>query len=266
MLNHVEIGSKIESRRKELELTLADVANEVGVAASTIQRYEKGHFDKIKMPVIEAIAEALQVNPDWLLGYTDDPYDYDSDPDNLFASIPSDQFDHLMNAYNNDLKQVWKARQAIEDDARNSALNDDLPPDAIPFVPSATCAPILGAIPAGYPTLAKEEIEGYAQIDYPDTHNYFWLRVRGDSMINAGIETGDLVLIRKQPCADDGQIVACRVNGDEATLKRFRQQDDAVVLVPENPKYPPKIVPASDFENGYASIIGVAVEIKRELL
>ena len=107
MLNHVEIGSKIESRRKELELTLADVANEVGVAASTIQRYEKGHFDKIKMPVIEAIAEALQVNPDWLLGYTDDPYDYDSDPDNLFASIPSDQFDHLMNAYNNDLNQVW---------------------------------------------------------------------------------------------------------------------------------------------------------------
>lgn len=77
MLTHTEIGRRIELRRKELGLTLTDVASGVGVAASTIQRYEKGRFDKIKMPVIEAIAVALHVNPEWLIGTTTDPVGYD---------------------------------------------------------------------------------------------------------------------------------------------------------------------------------------------
>ena len=84
-------------------------------------------------------------------------------------------------------------------------------------------------------------------------------------MVGAGIQTGDLVLIRLQPTADNGQIVACKINGDEATLKRFRQQGDTVILMPENPKYDPLVVPASDFATGHAKIIGVAIEIKRKL-
>ena len=67
------IGQRIEQRRKELGLTLQEVSSKVGVTASTIQRYEKGRFDKIKLPVIEAIAEALNVNPEWLTGHTDAP-------------------------------------------------------------------------------------------------------------------------------------------------------------------------------------------------
>lgn len=126
-------------------------------------------------------------------------------------------------------------------------------------------APILGTIPAGYPVCAIEDIEGYASIPYRDKENYFFLRVKGDSMINAGISTDDLVLIRVQPCADDGQIVAARVNGDEATLKRYKRQGGTVFLLPENPKYEPKIVSAKDFEDGNASIIGVAVEVRKKL-
>ncbi len=60
-------------------------------------------------------------------------------------------------------------------------------------------APIVGTIPAGYPVLAFEDIEGYASIPYSDTENYFFLRVSGESMINAGIQSGDLVLIRNSP-------------------------------------------------------------------
>ena len=82
-------------------------------------------------------------------------------------------------------------------------------------------------------------------------------------MVNAGISTGDLVLIRLQPCADDGDIVACRVNGDEATLKRYRRHDDSIMLIPENSMYAPQVVHASEFENGYASILGIAVEIRK---
>ena len=60
------IGERIEGRRKELGLTLDFVAQEIGVAKSTVQRYEKGTIDKIKLPVIEAIARVLNVNPAWI--------------------------------------------------------------------------------------------------------------------------------------------------------------------------------------------------------
>lgn len=146
----------------------------------------------------------------------------------------------------------------------NVPMENQLPANAIPFTP-AYKAPIIGSIPAGYPVLALEDIEGYADIPYSDGENYFFLRVNGESMINAGIQPGDLVLIRRQPCADDGQIVAARVNGDEATLKRFKQQGDAVLLLPENPAYDPRIVPVSDFENGMAQIIGIAIEVRHTL-
>ena len=126
-------------------------------------------------------------------------------------------------------------------------------------------APIVGTIPAGYPVLAFEDIEGYASIPYSDTENYFFLRVSGESRINAGIQSGDLVLIRKQSCAEYGQIVAARVNGDEATLKRYKPQGDAVLLLPENPDFEPILVRAKDFDDGYASIIGVAIEVRHTL-
>ncbi len=66
------LGERIEQRRKELGLTLDDIAQEIGVAKSTIQRYEKGTIGKIKLPVIESIARAISVDPSWLCGKTDD--------------------------------------------------------------------------------------------------------------------------------------------------------------------------------------------------
>lgn len=68
MINNSEVGKRIENRRTELGLTLQDIANEVGVAISTIQRYEQGKIGKVKLPVMEAIAAALNVSTDWLLG------------------------------------------------------------------------------------------------------------------------------------------------------------------------------------------------------
>jgi repressor LexA len=125
--------------------------------------------------------------------------------------------------------------------------------------------PILGVIRAGVPMLASEEILGYAAADVHDTERHFYLRVKGDSMINAGIRDGDLVLIRQQDSADSGQIVACMVNGEDATLKRFRRQGDLVVLQPENTAYEPRIIPVKEFENGNARIVGVAVKLVRTL-
>lgn len=121
--------------------------------------------------------------------------------------------------------------------------------------------PVYGVIPAGQPMYAVENIEGYELADVPTPDEYFFLRVKGDSMINARIFDGDLVLVHKQPCANNGQIVVCLVNGDEATLKRFRKLDSAVMLQPENTSYEPIIIPMKDFEGGYAKIIGVVERV-----
>jgi len=141
----------------------------------------------------------------------------------------------------------------------------EIPSNLIPYHPTGSI-PILGQIPAGLAALMVEDIEGYTSVDVHNPEECFALRIKGDSMINAGIFPGDLVIIRMQQCAENGQIVACRINGDEATLKRFKQQGDTIILMPENSNYEPIIVKCSDFDDGYASIIGVAIEVKRILL
>lgn len=73
MLSNQEIGSRIFNTRQSKGLTLDDIALSVGVAKSTIQRYEKGTIQKIKLPVLESIANALDVNPNWLIGNVDKP-------------------------------------------------------------------------------------------------------------------------------------------------------------------------------------------------
>ena len=124
--------------------------------------------------------------------------------------------------------------------------------------------PILGTIRAGLPMAAEQRVEGWATADVAEPEEHFFLRVTGDSMVNAGIRDGDLVLLRRDT-AENGQIVACLVDGEDATLKRFRRQRDMVLLQPENPVYEPKLVPLSDFETGAARIVGVAVRLVREL-
>lgn len=96
--------------------------------------------------------------------------------------------------------------------------------------------PIVGVVTAGVPILAVEQIEGY--LPWDEDGECFALRVRGDSMIGAGILEGDLVIVRPQPTADNGQIVVALL-GDEATVKRLQRRDGHVWLMPENPAYSP---------------------------
>jgi len=146
--------------------------------------------------------------------------------------------------------------------------------DAEDNMPNATplsdipMIPTIGRVAAGIPILAEENIIGYEYVpDLKNPSEYFCLLVSGDSMINAGIPDGAKVIVRKQDYANDGDIVVCIVNGEEATLKRFKRVGDTVILMPENPKYQPIIVSCKDFEIGYARICGVArkVLITRDL-
>ena len=135
--------------------------------------------------------------------------------------------------------------------------DDDVPPDAIPVVN----VPIYGSIPAGYPNSCVEELIGYQPVNVSHPEEYFCLVVHGDSMIGKGIVDNSIVLIHKQPFADNGQIVACRVNGYESTLKIFQKNDDVVVLSPANSNYQPIIVSSEQFISGYAEIYGVVKKV-----
>ena len=96
--------------------------------------------------------------------------------------------------------------------------------------------PVVGVVTAGVPILAVENIEGY--LPWDGEAGCFALRVRGDSMIGAGILDGDRVVVRSQPTADNGEIVVALL-GDSATVKRFRKVGATVWLMPENPAYDP---------------------------
>ena len=126
----------------------------------------------------------------------------------------------------------------------------------------AITLPVVGTVRAGQPQPATEDIEQYFAIDTSQQKSggSFFLRVKGDSMINACIKDGDLALIRPQTTADNRDIVVALVDG-EATLKRFYRERGQIRLQPENPNMEPIIVRAGE----ELAIIGKVVGIYREL-
>ena len=114
--------------------------------------------------------------------------------------------------------------------------------------------PVVGVVTAGMPILAVENQEGTMAWD--GDPSCFALRVRGDSMINAGILSGDKVVVRPQQSAMDGQIVVARI-GDEATVKRLLRRNGQVWLMPENENYDP-------IDGREAEIIGIVKAVVRE--
>ena len=132
-------------------------------------------------------------------------------------------------------------------------LSGKLPEGAIPIDSSMFVKiPIIGSVRCGEPMFAESNIEDY-EYTYIETlrggGDFFYLRAKGDSMINAGISEGDLLLIRAQSDVDSGDIAIININGDEETLKRVIKKDRAVILQPENPAYEMKIFMGKELEN-----------------
>ncbi|WP_295856547.1 transcriptional repressor LexA [uncultured Oscillibacter sp.] len=116
--------------------------------------------------------------------------------------------------------------------------------------------PIVGNVAAGSPILAQECVEDYLVFD-PDgpTDEYFALHVRGESMIDAGILDGDLVVVRSQRSASSGEIVVAMIDG-EATVKRLSRRNGHIWLMPENPEYSP-------IDGTHAEILGKVTAVVR---
>lgn len=120
--------------------------------------------------------------------------------------------------------------------------------------------PLIGAIAAGEPLLAVENIEGELPVPRTmlrNTENAFLLRVKGDSMIEEHIMPGDLVVIRPQQTAENGDLVAVLI-GEEATVKRLRSENGEITLLPANPAYEPIPLRGKDYR-----IIGKAIALLR---
>ena len=177
------IGEKIRLRRQQLNLSVRELSDKVGVSHGTVSKWELNKTKGVPDPELKKLAAALDCNILWLLDM-DDAITLDG----VLEEIPA-------------VRQI----------------------------------PILGEIACGDPILAVENHDGAANIPKESTAD-FALRCSGDSMINARIFPGDLVLIRQQSDVENGEIAAVLIDG-EATLKRVFKYDGRIELRPENPLY-----------------------------
>ncbi len=140
--------------------------------------------------------------------------------------------------------------------ARGIRLKEKFPSEKVRVVP------ILGRIPAGEPIISDENIEGNIVVDerLAKGKYVFALRVKGNSMINAGINDGDIAVVKKDPYPSEGEIVVAMVDG-EVTLKRFVRNHGKPILKPENPDYSP--IDLSSYSSDQVRIIGKVIAIIR---
>ncbi len=122
--------------------------------------------------------------------------------------------------------------------------------------------PLVGDVAAGTDVLAQENIEETMPLpaDLTGDGDLFMLRVRGDSMIEAGIFDGDFIVARSQPYAENGDIVVAGIPGEEATVKTYRKEKHEIVLVPHNPALSPMHFSPDD-----VTIFGRVVTVLRKL-
>lgn len=149
------------------------------------------------------------------------------------------------------------------DENKSHANTVSLPYGAVPYNPVIHKIPILGYIAAGMPIYAEEHIEGYTYTERNGGAEYFALRVKGDSMNAVQINDGNLLIVRRQPTIENGEIAVVRVNKDNATVKRFKQLKSIIQLIPQsyNPEHQIQIY---DLEHDNVEIIGKVVECKVE--
>ncbi len=126
----------------------------------------------------------------------------------------------------------------------------------------AAHVPLVGDVAAGAGVLAQENVEGVLPVpeDLTGPGELFMLRVRGDSMIGAGILDGDYVVVRRQPEAENGEIVVAGVPGDEATVKTLKTRRNKIVLVPANPR-----LAETEYRPDQVTVYGKVVTVLRRL-
>lgn len=203
----MSLSTVLHDKRKEIGLTLAEIADKVGVSEATVQRWESGNIKNIRHERIARLADVLQVSPAFLMGW-------------------------------DDAQHAEQPRRAVR-------------------------IPVLGRVQAGIPIEAVEEILDYEEItpEMASTGDHFALRIRGASM-EPKFSDGDVIIVRKQPDADTGDIAVVLVNGDEATVKKIKKSPSGIALLPTNPAFEPMFYSPQEIEALPVTIIGKVVELR----
>lgn len=125
--------------------------------------------------------------------------------------------------------------------------------------------PVLGTVPAGIPISAIEDIIDYEEIpqSWSNQGDFFGLRIKGNSMYPK-LENGDIVIVKKQSTADNGDVVIAMVNGDDATCKRYKRMDAGIMLTSDNSEYSPMFYTNEQIQSLPVNIIGKVVESRKK--
>jgi len=245
----LRIGDRIKERRLKMDYTQDEVATKLGLNRVSYSLYESNR----NMPPsdkLSALVDILNTNADYLLLKTDDPsplprqlYIDNSGQHLLMTAEETSQY-YTEEAVNNKVRDLMKHIDEIDDNDKLDQFEKrefkNVLYETIELIKNEKkSVPLVGTICAGDGLLASENIEDH--VIYPiinaNRRPDFALRVKGNSMIESGIEDGDIVYLKQAPWADyNGQIVAAIINGDEGTLKRMKWTEGSpmVQLIPEN--------------------------------
>lgn len=247
------IGERIRERRRAAGLSQVDLAVEINVSKQTLYKYEKNIVTNIPSTKIEAIAEACYTTPAYLMGWDDDPHDWDR--------LGNEQGIYPPNDWEGDPVDYIKAKLS---EGESPDLID--PPLHTTHESESIRVPVLGRVAAGIPIEAVEDIIDYEEIpkEMAKGNDYFALKIKGDSM-EPRIWNGDVVIVRKQDDAESDEIIIATVNGDDATCKRLMKYKDAIGLLSLNSKYPPMMFSKDEISKKPVRILGKVVEVRGKL-
>ena len=221
------LGDFVQTYRAEHHMTMQEFADRCGLSKAYISMLERNRNPKSGKPPIPSLETIRSISA--VIGL---------DFNQVIAALDGDQRVGLPHS-------------------QGKPLPSSPPASNLLYLPNMERIPLVGQIACGTPILAEQNIEEY--IDLPrHIHADYALTCRGDSMVGAGIQDGDVVYIREQPEVENGQIAAVMVDGEEATLKRFYFDGLTVQLVAENPKFSPMVFTGEEIERRL-TVIGRAV-------
>ena len=244
----MKLGAFIKQYRQKNKLTLRDFAGRCGTSHSYISMLEEGKNSKTGEPITPSLATLVKI----------------SGAMNMTLHELVTQVDDM---------PVELSRPTILDIAKATGKrypgDVDIDPDSTVTVyldakPKVKRIPVLGNVAAGIPLEAIEDIIDYEEIPEQMAHDsfeYFALQIKGQSM-EPKISDGDVVIVRKQPDVDSGQIAIVCVNGDHATCKKVMKQPGGILLQPLNPAFTPTFYSNDDIVNIPITILGRVVELR----
>lgn len=245
----MSIGERIKKRRKELGMTADDLGMAIGKDRTTVYRYEKGSIEKLPTNVLEPIAEALHTTPAFLMGWEDDPIDYEEWLNNSCYKIPDAFYPDVTDSYER-AKLYYLFKQAEQEDYLRDV-------DRSKTKGTFKNIPLYTSISCGRGMFIDDEIEDYIAI--PDKYltpgvEYFANTAHGDSMIGKGIKDGDVLVFERTSVLENGMIGSFCIDNEKAYCKIYRHLPNGMIMLESaNDKYDPIMI---DVTNECFRIIG----------